>query len=142
MWSVHFIKLPYLKVQPPQTTICLSLTRRSPPITCFNNNNHLNLLRSPLDDHNGAGHNNEGKSPFFFFFIIIIFLIFNVQLSFDYHLDHLNNDDDDKEGWARDMDASRVSGSVEQGFGKPQGYKGKGKEGKGQGTDSITLNKP
>jgi hypothetical protein len=32
--------------------------------------------------------------------------------------------------------------SVEQGFGKPQGYKGKGKEGKGQGTDSMTLNKP
>jgi hypothetical protein len=32
--------------------------------------------------------------------------------------------------------------SDEQGFGKPQGYKGKGKEGKGQGTDSMILNKP
>jgi hypothetical protein len=32
--------------------------------------------------------------------------------------------------------------SDEQGFGKPLGYKGKGKEGKGQGTDSMTLNKP
>jgi hypothetical protein len=32
--------------------------------------------------------------------------------------------------------------SDEQGFGKPQGYKGKGKKGKGQGTDSMTLNKP
>ena len=29
-----------------------------------------------------------------------------------------------------------------QGFGKPQGYKGKGKEGKGQGTDFQTLSKP
>jgi hypothetical protein len=32
--------------------------------------------------------------------------------------------------------------SDERGFGKPQGYKGKGKEGKGQGTNSMTLNKP
>ena len=29
-----------------------------------------------------------------------------------------------------------------QGFGKPLGYKGKGKEGKGQGTDYMTLDKP
>jgi len=28
-----------------------------------------------------------------------------------------------------------------QGFGKPLGYKGKGKEGKGQGTDFETLDK-
>ena len=28
------------------------------------------------------------------------------------------------------------------GFEKPQGYKGKGKEGKGQGTDYMTLDKP
>jgi hypothetical protein len=35
-----------------------------------------------------------------------------------------------------------VSGSDGQGFGKPQGYKGKGKEGKGQGTDFETPSKP
>ena len=29
-----------------------------------------------------------------------------------------------------------------QGFGKPQGYKGRGKEGKGQGKDFKTLSKP
>jgi len=42
---------------------------------------------------------------------------------------------------ARWGDASALP-SVERGFGKPQGYKGKGKEGKGQGTGSMTLNKP
>ena len=36
--------------------------------------------------------------------------------------------------------AVRVSDG--QGFGKPLGYKGKGKEGKGQGTDFETLVKP
>jgi len=35
-----------------------------------------------------------------------------------------------------------MSSSDGQGFGKPLGYKGKGKEGKGQGTDFETLVKP
>jgi len=37
---------------------------------------------------------------------------------------------------------SSVIHGISVGFGKPQGYKGRGKEGKGQGKDFETLTKP
>jgi len=37
---------------------------------------------------------------------------------------------------------SQVMSSDVQGFANPQGYKGRGKEGKGTGQDFLTLKKP